>query len=106
MFPPPPPPPCKAYEDFTKDVSWFNRSNTVAVVDVSLVMSADNERTISELSRFLVVFFCLCCFVWGGGGGGAGGGGEIGTKFCKGETKLQLRKLTNKIDVNDEHRMN
>ena len=60
-------PPCKAYEDFRKDVSWFNGSHTVAVVDVSLVMSADDERTISELSRFLVFCFVLC--VCGGGGG-------------------------------------
>ena len=33
---------CKAYEDFRKDVSWFNGSRTAAVVDVSHVMSADN----------------------------------------------------------------
>ena len=55
---------CKAYEDFRKDVSWFNGSHTAVVVDVSHVMSADNERSIWEVSRF----FC--------------------TKFCKGETIL------------------
>ena len=88
-------------------MSWYNGSNTLAVVDVSVVMSVDDERTISELSRFLVVFVCLfVCVVLCVGGGGRRGGGEVGTKFCKGETKLQLRKLTNKIDVNDEHRMN
>ena len=44
---------CKAYEDFRKDVSWFNGSHTAVVVDVSHVMSADNERSIWEVSRFL-----------------------------------------------------
>ena len=44
---------CKAYEDFRKDVSWFNGSHTAAVADVSHVMSADNERSIWEVSRFL-----------------------------------------------------
>ena len=55
---------CKAYEDlliiiiinnnnFRKDVSWFNGSHTAAVADVSHVMSADDETTIWELSRFL-----------------------------------------------------
>ena len=33
---------CKAYDDFRKDVSWFNGSHTAAVADVSHVMSADN----------------------------------------------------------------
>ena len=42
----------KAYEDFRKDVSWFNGSHTAAVA-VSHVVSADDETTISELSRFL-----------------------------------------------------
>ena len=41
---------CKAYEDF---VSWFNGSHTAAVADVSHVMSADNERSIWKVSRFL-----------------------------------------------------
>ena len=36
-----------------KDVSWFNGSHTAAVADVPHVMSADNETTISEVSRFL-----------------------------------------------------
>ncbi len=44
---------CKAYEDFRKDVSWFNGSHTAAVADVSHVMSADDETTIWEVSRFL-----------------------------------------------------
>ena len=44
---------CKAYEDFRKDVSWFNGLHTAAVADVSHVMSADNERSIWEVSRFL-----------------------------------------------------
>ena len=44
---------CKAYEDFRKDVSWFNGSHTAAVADVSHVMSADNETSIWEVSRFL-----------------------------------------------------
>ena len=44
---------CKAYEDFRKYVSWFNGSHTAVVVDVSHVMSADNERSIWEVSRFL-----------------------------------------------------
>ena len=44
---------CKAYEDFRKDVSWFSGSHTAAVADVSHVMSADNETTIWEVSRFL-----------------------------------------------------
>ena len=44
---------CKADEDFRKDVSWFNGSHTAAVADVSHVMSADNETTIWEVSRFL-----------------------------------------------------
>ena len=44
---------CKAYEDFRKDVSWFNGSHTAVVADVSHVMSADNERSIWEVSRFL-----------------------------------------------------
>ena len=40
-------------QDFRKDVSWFNGSHTAAVADVSHVMSADNERSIWEVSRFL-----------------------------------------------------
>ena len=43
---------CKAFEDFRKDVSWFNGSHTKAVADVSHVMSADNETSIWEVSRF------------------------------------------------------
>ena len=43
----------KAYEDFRKDVSWFNASHTAAVADVCHVMSADNETSIWEVSRFL-----------------------------------------------------
>ena len=56
---------CKAYEDFRKDVSWFNGSHTAAVADVSHVMSADNEtrRVFGKCP-----IFC--------------------TKFCKGETTL------------------
>ena len=37
---------CKAYEDFRKDVSWFNGSHTAAVADVSHAMSANDETTI------------------------------------------------------------
>ena len=48
---------CKAYEDFRKDVSWFNESHTAAVADVSHVMSADNETSIWEVSRFFVQSF-------------------------------------------------
>ena len=33
----------KAYEDFRKDVSWFNGSHTAAVSDVSHVMSTDDD---------------------------------------------------------------
>ena len=44
---------CKAYEDLRKDVSWFNGSHTAVVADVSHFMSADNERSIWEVSRFL-----------------------------------------------------
>ena len=44
---------CKAYEDFRKDVSWFNGSHTAAVADVSHAMSANDETTIWEVSRFL-----------------------------------------------------
>ena len=47
---------CKAYEDFRKDVSWFNGSHTAAVADVSHVMLADNETSIWEVSRFLYRF--------------------------------------------------
>ena len=47
---------CKAYEDFRKDVSWFNGSRTAAVADVSHVMSADNERSIWEVSFFVQSF--------------------------------------------------
>ena len=32
---------------------WFNGSHTAAVADVSHVMSADNEASIWEVSRFL-----------------------------------------------------
>ena len=42
---------CKAYEDFRKDVSWFNGSHTAAVADVSHVTSADDETTIWEVFR-------------------------------------------------------
>ena len=34
-------------------MSWFNGSHTAAVADVSHVMSADDETTIWEMSRFL-----------------------------------------------------
>ena len=44
---------CKTYEDFRKDVSSFNGSHTAAVAEVSHVMSADNETSIWEVSRFL-----------------------------------------------------
>ena len=44
---------CKAYEDFRKDVSWFNGSHAAAVAGVSHVMSADNETSIWEVFRFL-----------------------------------------------------
>ena len=47
---------CKAYEDFRKDVSWFNGSHTAAVADVSHVMSADDEMTIWEVSLFSFLF--------------------------------------------------
>ena len=39
---------CKTYEDFRKDVSWFNGSHTAAVADVSHVMSADDETAICK----------------------------------------------------------
>ena len=56
---------CKAYEDFRKRrVVVRNGSHTAAVADLSYVMSADDETSIWEVSRF----FC--------------------TKFCKGETTL------------------
>ena len=48
---------CKAYEDLRKDVSWFNGSHTAVVADVYHVMSADNERSIWEVSRFFVQSF-------------------------------------------------
>ena len=41
---------CKAYEDFRK--MWLNGSHTAAVAFVSHAMSADDETTIWELSRF------------------------------------------------------
>ena len=41
---------CKAYEDFRK--MWLNGSHTAAVAFVSHVMSADDETTIWEESRF------------------------------------------------------
>ena len=44
-------------EDFRKDLSWFNGSHTAAVADVSHVMSADDEMTVWELSRFFVQSF-------------------------------------------------
>ena len=44
------------HEDFRKDVSWFNGSHTAAVANVSHVMSADNETSIWEVSRFLYKF--------------------------------------------------
>ena len=43
---------CKAYEDFRKDVSWFNESHMATIADVFHVMSADNETSIWEVSRF------------------------------------------------------
>ena len=48
---------CKTYKDFRKDVSWFNGSHTAAVADVSHAMSAGNETTIWEVSRFFVQSF-------------------------------------------------
>ena len=47
------------HEDLRKDVSWFNGSHTAAVANVSHVMSADNETSIWEVSRFFLFVFFL-----------------------------------------------
>ena len=44
---------CKAYEEFRRDVRWFDGLHTAAVTDVSNVMSADDEISIRELFHFL-----------------------------------------------------
>ena len=44
---------CKAYEDFRKDVSWFD---TAAVADVSHVMSALDVWTVWDFAYFLYFF--------------------------------------------------
>ena len=76
---------CKAYEDFRKDVSWFNGSHTAAVADVSHVMLADDETTIWQVSRF---FFCFFFFLY------------------KVLQRRNDRKLTHEIAVNAECWMN
>ena len=40
-----------------KDVSWFDCSHTSAVAAVPHVMSADDEMTVWEVSRFLYKSF-------------------------------------------------
>ena len=44
---------CKAYDEFRRDMRWFDWLHTAVVTDVSNVMSAENEISIRELSRFL-----------------------------------------------------
>ena len=44
---------CKAYDEFRRDVRWFDGLHTAAVTDVSNVMSADDEMSIRELSSVL-----------------------------------------------------
>ena len=44
---------CKAYEEFRRDVPWFDGLLTAAVTDISHVMSADDEMSIRELSSVL-----------------------------------------------------
>ena len=44
---------CKAYDEFRRDVRWFDGLHTAVVTDVSNVMSADDEMSIRELPRFL-----------------------------------------------------
>ena len=44
---------CKAYDELRRDVRWFDGLHTAVVSDVSNVMSADDEMSIRELSRFL-----------------------------------------------------
>ena len=48
---------CKAYDEFRRDVRWFDGLHTAVVSDVSNVMSADDEMSIRELSRFFVQSF-------------------------------------------------
>ena len=44
---------CKAYDEFRRDMRWFDGLHAAVVTDVSNVMSADDEMSIRELSRFL-----------------------------------------------------
>ena len=44
---------CKAYNKFRRDMRWFDGLHTAVFTDVSNVMSADDEMSIRELSRFL-----------------------------------------------------
>ena len=44
---------CKAYDAFGRDMRWFDGLHAAVVTDVSNVMSAENEISIRELSRFL-----------------------------------------------------
>ena len=57
---------CKAYDEFRRDVRWFDGLHTAAVTDVKNVMSADDEMSIRELSRLIVQSFAKkkqhCCF--------------------------------------------
>ena len=48
---------CKAYDEFRRDVRWFDGLHAAVVTDVSNVMSADDEMSIRELSRFFVQSF-------------------------------------------------
>ena len=50
---------CKAYEEFRRDLQWFDGIHTAAATDVSNVMSVDDQMSIRELSRF----FVLLCFL-------------------------------------------
>ena len=48
---------CQAYEEFRREMPWFDGLHTAAVTDISNVVSADDEMSIRELSRFFVQSF-------------------------------------------------